>query len=73
MAVSALAKWISSVRSVAVPPVLRLAVPLRSTSPGFGNGLQGQGVRLQQLQRGLVNLDLGQHLLVADATAADPG
>ena len=69
-AISRLSGWMTSVTSVAVPPVDRLAVERRyTTCPSPGTESARQADALEHLPRLCIELQARQHLLVADAAA----
>ena len=69
-AISLLSGWMTSVTSMAVPPVERLAVLRRKTvSPSGGDAVVVVAVRREQAVGGVVELEAGQHVLVAGAAA----
>ena len=69
-AISMFSGCASKVRSIEMPPVDMLPVSASLTiSPASGTESRRVALGLEQLGRGLVDLDPGQHLLVADAAA----
>ncbi len=69
-AISTLSGWISSVRSIEVPPVLMLPVSLSWTKrPSSGTSSSVKPLLRQHLDRLRVDGDAGQDLLVPDAAA----
>ena len=69
-AISTLSGWASIVRSIDVPPVDMLPVRASLTRvPSGGDVVELEALRADELLGGLVELDPGQDLLVADAAA----
>ena len=67
-AISTLSGWASMVRSIDVPPVDMLPVSASLTRcPSGGTSSSSEALRADELLGGRVDLDPGQHLLVADA------
>ena len=67
-AISRLSSWITSVLSIAVPPVDRLPVDAQVEDlPGGQHGVEREAGEREQALRLVVDLQAGEHLLVADA------
>ena len=69
-AISTLSGCASKVRSIEMPPVDMLPVSVSLTMVAVGRYVgHREALLADQLDRGVVDLDPGQHLLVADAAA----
>ena len=69
-AISTLSGCASRVRSIEMPPVDMLPVRVSLTIvPSGGTSSMREALLADQLHRGVVDLDAGEHLLVADAAA----
>ena len=69
-AISTLSGCASRVRSIEMPPVDMFPVSVSFTwTPSGGTSVMREALLADQLDRGVVHLDPGQHLLVADAAA----